>query len=427
MRSFGAKFIRDASGNFILKSLSIFLALCTNILLARHLGPEEYGVYIYTLAIIGLIAVFLVLGFPDYLVRELPKYKLEKNWPKLKGLLKKSNQIVFILSTIIVICLFLIFITVFMDSKIFKAFMIALPLLLLNPINDLRQASLRGLSHVVTSQLPELALRPATFLIFLLCFAIFNVSYGADTAVGIYLFCTVLAFASGFFMLRKALPYNDGRVEPNYETEKWLKGSLPFFFLGSLGLINNQTDIIMIGILRSASEVGVYKVAVQGAQLVIFMLLAVNMTIAPKISELHEKAQTQKLERLIKQSARVVLAFALPLGFVFILWGQVLISIVFGAEYITGSYPLSVLCLSQMINAGMGSVGLILNMTGNEKDTLKGHIIAALVNIILNLVLIPYFGINGAAWATAVSMICWNLILGLLVFKRLGIWAHAIG
>jgi O-antigen/teichoic acid export membrane protein len=80
-----------------------------------------------------------------------------------------------------------------------------------------------------------------------------------------------------------------------------------------------------------------------------------------------------------------------------------------------------------MINAGMGSVGLILNMTGNEKDTLKGHIIAALVNIILNLVLIPYFGINGAAWATAVSMICWNLILGLLVFKRLGIWAHAIG
>jgi O-antigen/teichoic acid export membrane protein len=91
--------------------------------------------------------------------------------------------------------------------------------------------------------------------------------------------------------------------------------------------------------------------------------------------------------------------------------GDWIIVILFGKEFAAASTALSILCLGQIVNVLMGSVGLVLNMTGNEKSTLRGVSITLVLNIILLAILIPPYKEVGAAIAVCASMICWNLIL----------------
>lgn len=417
-------FLKGVSGSFTLKISSVILGLGSNIILARYLGPNEYGIYAFVMSIIGLLTVPTVLGLPEYLVREISKYKVQSDWERLKGLLRRANQIVFYVSVSLTALLAFFSKFVISNEDTLKAFLVALPLLLINPLNSLRKASLQGLRHVILGQLPEFTVRPALFVSLLLIAWLSRIKFDSSQAVGLQLVCAAITFLLGAYFLIKVLPQEVKKANELYETKCWLKGALPFLFLGSMFLINNQTDIIMLGILRSSAEVGIYKVAMQGAQLVVFILMAVNVTIRPVISELYTSRQMEKLQRMLTLSVRVVVSVSLPIGLILIFFGDILIKIVFGIEYTAASYPLAVLCFGQVVNAGMGSVALVLNMTGNEQDTLKAVTTAAVVNIFLNFLLIPYFGIKGAAWATSISMICWNVISTIFVYKRLNIWAH---
>ena len=131
--------------------------------------------------------------------------------------------------------------------------------------------------------------------------------------------------------------------------------------------------------------------------------------------------------RVITIAARATLALALPVAFTLVLFAKPLMGMVFGSEFERGSIALIILCTAQVINAGAGSVNEILNMTGNEMDTALGMTIGAVTNVLLNVMLIPKWGIEGAALATGISLIVWNLILIIRVQKRLGIDSTALG
>ena len=92
------------------------------------------------------------------------------------------------------------------------------------------------------------------------------------------------------------------------------------------------------------------------------------------------------------------------------------------------AYPvLVILAISQLLNAWFGSVGLFLSMTGNEKDTLKGLISSAILSALFNAILIPPFGIVGAAISMALGSVTWNVILAILLYRRHGLIAGPIG
>jgi O-antigen/teichoic acid export membrane protein len=94
---------------------------------------------------------------------------------------------------------------------------------------------------------------------------------------------------------------------------------------------------------------------------------------------------------------------------------------VFGQEYAPAYLPLVILCLGQLINSSMGSVGLILNMAGLERFTARGVAIAAIASVLLNSALIPFFGPAGAAIATSTSLIIWNVLLFIWLYRETGI------
>jgi O-antigen/teichoic acid export membrane protein len=111
----------------------------------------------------------------------------------------------------------------------------------------------------------------------------------------------------------------------------------------------------------------------------------------------------------------------LPVALVFLFFGKTLLNLVFGPEFIPAYEPLAILTVGQLINSATGSVGFLLMMTGYEQDTARGMAIAAVSNIVLNLVLVPLWGTKGAALASAITLVIWNVLLWLAVRRRLKI------
>jgi O-antigen/teichoic acid export membrane protein len=151
------------------------------------------------------------------------------------------------------------------------------------------------------------------------------------------------------------------------------------------------------------------------------------MVVAPQFAKMYTNGQMEKLQRLATASARVALLIAFPAALVFILFGGDLLNIVVGEEYVTGAIPLAILSLGQLVNAGMGSVIILLNMTDHERVVARGVAFAAIGNVVANLFLIPTWGMKGAAIATTLTLIIWNVFLAREAIKRLGINSTAFG
>ena len=116
----------------------------------------------------------------------------------------------------------------------------------------------------------------------------------------------------------------------------------------------------------------------------------------------------------------MILLCTVPICAALYLFGKEFLSL-YGIEFAAGQTALNILLIGNMINALAGSVGLILKMTGHERDVLWTGIMAAVTNMVLNAILIPQFGIEGAATATTISISIWPLAAGVMVFRRLGI------
>jgi O-antigen/teichoic acid export membrane protein len=112
---------------------------------------------------------------------------------------------------------------------------------------------------------------------------------------------------------------------------------------------------------------------------------------------------------------------AISAGLFFLLLGRPALSFIFGPEFGAAYLPLLILCAGQLVNAATGCAILLLNMTGNERYPLLATMVAAFLNVMLNLLLIPPYGIHGAAIATASSTAALQLWAGWLAWRRTGI------
>ncbi|MGF1479258.1 MAG: flippase [Cyanophyceae cyanobacterium] len=419
---------RNALGSFGLKITFVGLAFVTSVVLARLFGPEGYGVYSYAIAWLFVLQIPAELGMRALLVREVASYQARSEWGLMRGILRWANRAVLIVSVgialLAAIAARLLQAEANLQLNVFLLALIALPLLALK---SLRQSTLQGLHRVVVGQLPENLIQPSLFIIFLGCaYVLLGERLSVSWAMGIRVFTIGAAFAVGAEFLRRTLPQAVQQASVEYNTEAWMRSVIPFMLISCMNVINNRTDAIMLGAIRGPETVGLYVVAARGAELISFILVAVNQAIEPTIAKLYSEGNHRKLQRLITKSSRIIFFTSLPIALAFILFGHWFLFI-FGPEFAQGRAALAFLGFGQLVNSATGSVGKLLNMTGHERDTAVGIGASAVLNIILNAVLIPRFGLEGAACATAISTIAWNILLFSFVKKRLGINTTVIG
>ncbi len=203
-----------------------------------------------------------------------------------------------------------------------------------------------------------------------------------------------------------------GNLELSFKTIFTL--SIPMFFSSILTLIIDWSDIIMLGIYRSASDVGYYNVAIRVGRLIAIILTAINTIAAPKFAEFWGKRDINGLIKVARQSTKLIFWITLPIFIFLFLFPELILSI-FGKEFKIASLSLIILLTGFFFSAVCGSVGMILQMTGHQVYHQNIIFIGAIINILLNYFLIPKYGINGAAIASTVTIIYNNLCFSIKV------------
>ncbi len=420
-----AQLLRGGVGSMLVKGANLVLGLILTLILARALGSEGYGIYTYALTLVSLLAILAQSGIPTLAIREVAAYQSVGQWGYLRGFLVRANQYILVFALLIgfVTGSIVWFLAEGIEAMQLATLALGLMLLPFITLVNLFGATLQGLRKVVLGQLPESVLRPGLFLLLIVMLLIQRES-GVVTptdAMVLHVIAAGLVFVVGSVLLWRHLPTQARGVLARHETRRWFASALPLTLISAMYLINSQSDILMLGVFRTSEEVGVYRVAVLGSTLVAFTLVAIQSAVAPYISRLYTQGSMQQLQRMVTFSAWLILLGALPVAALLIAFGEPILRLTFGADYGSGHIALAILCMAQLINAGMGLVDHLLVMTGDERIVSIGLSIAATSNVLLNLMLIPMFGMEGAALSTLVTFMVWKVVLVYQVHRRLGI------
>jgi len=414
-----------------LRACGLILSLATVVTLARVLGPAEFGTYAYVLALVSLAGMPIQLGLPALVVRETARAQQDSRWQSLKGLWRWSYGVVALMSTAVIVAALvgLALSAGRFSDQLAGVLLWGLAILPLAAWGNLQGAALTGLCNTSLGQLPENVLRPGILLSLILGGMLLFRSFEprAMDAMALNALAAVLSLLIGACLLRLNRPTELRSARPSYQHGTWFAAVWPLSLVAGMHVVNRHTDIVILGFFVPADEVGVYRVAAQAATLVSFSLQIVNMAIAPHFARLYSARKLDRLQQLVTAGARWTIAGAVPASLLLIIFGEGLLSLIFGEEYGAGALALSILAIGQLVNAGAGSVGLLLNMSGHERVNASSALLATLLNIVLNLALVPRFGITGAASATAASLIIWNIVLCRAVRNRIGVDSTAFG
>lgn len=418
-----AQLIRGGVGSILLKVANMVLVLALSVVLARVLRPSGYGVYVAVIAVVSVLGVPAQLGLQNLVVREVATYQLHEQWSLLKGVLRFSFLVV-AGSTLVILLAALAFALFFghrFAGEEVNTMLWGLALLPLLALGGVRGAALRGLRRVTEGQVPEFILVPGLTLAFVGGYVALRQPLPPSTSMALRAIASLLAFAVGVLLLARALPAAYRRSPAQYEGHRWLRSAVPLSLTGGVRVLHVQTGIIALSVFRSAEETGFFRVASQGAMLVTFALAAISMVIGPQIARLYAAGDYRRLQRLATTSTRLLLLAGLPVALLLIVFGERILGFVFGVAYRPSSGALAVLCLGQLFHAATGTVGLFLNMTGHEIDTVAVTVITTVLNVTLTFALVPSYGVVGAALAFALSEATLQTVLYKKVRDRIGI------
>lgn len=418
---------RDVIGSVGISFTFAGLSLAIAVLLARILGAEGYGTYAFAWAFVTLLALPVQAGLPMLVVRETARGMTAGQPGLASGIWSWSLRTALFVSAVVAVGGLAVLLAVYPRPLGQQAQTIAwaLALIPLIALGNIRGAALRGLGQVMAGQMPDLVVRPLALFGLLAGMTLAAGGLTPQLAMALHVAAAVVAVLFGMALLARNVPPQVRAATPVYRSRQWLASTLPLALMAGMLVVNQNTDVLMLGLFRPTDEVGVYRVAAQLAVMGAFGLSAVNMVVGTSFARLHARGDLDELQRVVTRSARLVFGFSGVVTLLFVVFGAPLLAAVFGAEYVGAYTPLVILLVGQFVNAVTGSVGYLLNMTGHERDTAKGVAIAALLNVLLNIILIPRWGMNGAAIATAVSLITWNLLLWRAVRIRLGINSFA--
>lgn len=421
--SIEAVLFKGAGGAFAVRALGMGIALGLQILLARVMGVDHFGTYIYVLTWINILSQFSRFGLDVALIRFIPSYVADEKWDLFRGIMRRSDRIVLLNSIFLgLVCAsFIWLLKDRLSPELFHTFLMGCGLLPILALLGLRQSTLRSLKDIVRAQLPDNVLRPCLLagLVTFLYFVMGKTIYGHG-AMGLQIPATVIAFIIAALWLQRAIPAPSSITAPTYATRQWLRVSFVLLWVSQMQIILNQTDIVLIGILLGTNESGIYAVASRLAQLIVFGLNACIMISAPLISELYTLGNAQRLQRVVTLTAWIATLSSLATG-IFLILGREIALGLFGEAFLTGSTVLIILVCGQLINALTGPVGVMLNMTGNQDTNAKILTCIALLNLFFNYPAILLFGINGAAMITSILIGIRNLWTWYEVSRRTGI------
>ena len=416
-------FFKKALGNFIISGLSTLISFGTTAILAKGMGSEQYGIYSYIFELINVIAIPTQFGLPPLVVRETAKNLRQENWENIKGLWQWSRKIILIFSVITISILLLLTVTPFspyagyMGIVVWGAMLI--PLISLFSMNG---AALRGLHLVIKGQLPKFIIFPTLYITLIIIYISFgNNPITPSRAMALQFVAALITWISSEILHHRTVLENISTASPVQTAKVWLKSLFSLTLFSGMNVLSKKVSILSLGLLVSVSEIGVFKVANQMAELADFGTRVVSPVLAPEITRLYTQKDHAQLQKLATYSSRFITLINIVIASAFIVLGPLFLDLFFGVEY-AGAYDiLIVLLLGQIVNSLTGAVVIFLNMTGFEQVTTRARSIFLLLTIIFIFLLTPNWGLMGTAAGISVASIIWNAMLWREAYRHLKI------
>jgi O-antigen/teichoic acid export membrane protein len=219
-------------------------------------------------------------------------------------------------------------------------------------------------------------------------------------------------------LVRRDIPKTVGPPEYTYNMKRLAASSIPLVLIVGAGMFLSEFGTIVIGSVIGSAAAGGYAVATKIAFTLTLVEFAANRALSPIVARLHVQGEHRRLQSALTKTARGVLGLAALGGALIIVFATPLLAF-FGPGYSGSEGVLRVLVVAWLVNLAGGPCGLLLVMTGRERDAAAGLASAAIVCVPLAICLTSALGPMGAALATAITMAMWNVVL---VWRSWTVW-----
>lgn len=406
--------------SFVLRIAGITMGYLFILLISRNLGAAAVGIFTLAFTVLQIASIFGRFGLDTALLRLVSESVAHNKMSEAAGSYLKATLFAFFLALFISVAIYLssetIAAGVFSNLELTRAFEIAAVGVVPMTLTYLNFETMRAMKKIREYAFFQ---NVSTFLVAtVLLFFILGTDSGTTVTIAVFI---VAVYVTWFFSQYKVMKFFRFKLTmQGREIFSMLKVSFPMMVASSLMLIMGWTDTIMIGIFMDENSVGVYSVALKVATVTSITLMAINSMSAPKFAEFYAKNDMISLQNVVSHASKLIFWTSLPILLICVMFPEFILGI-FGHDFKMAAWALIVLCIGQFVNAASGSVGYILQMTGKEKVFQKIIVSALLFNVLLNYLLIPRYGINGAAIASMISMILWNIGSLTYILKKLKI------
>lgn len=418
--SHGKELLRGSLLSLLLKVGGVLCGYGFTLLVANVYGAHAMGVFTLFVTVLNIASVVGRLGFDTAILKFTAEYAAQGRVDLAREVFRKSVGLVVpvCLSLSALLYLFAPALAQGVFGKAYLAVPFRLAAFAVLPFSMLVLVAegLRGLKRIRDySFLQDMSLPLVGTVVLALSLPFLRSEFAPVAA---HLAATVTACGFALVLWARAMPSAPARAA-TIRLGTILQVSLPMLVSASLYVFMGWADKIILGIYAPEREVGIYNVALKISSLTSLTLFAVNSIAAPKFAQCHGAGDAEGLRRIAQQATAVIFWSAAPVLLVFLLFPRPILGL-FGPEFRAGASALRLLALGQFVNAATGSVGYLLQMTGRQRVFQHVMVAAVVVNLAANLLLVPRYGMNGAAFAGMIGVAMLNVIPFFLIRRHFG-------
>lgn len=414
------KIVKGAGIGFTGSIIGMFLGYLTRLVIARWLGAEDYGLINLGFAAMSIATTLAMVGLPSGIKRYISYYKGQGDSSRIKGTILSGLMISFPLSIILT---FLVFFNVeWISAHVFNEpdlttiltiFALAIPFWVAGQNFTLATIGFQDLRYrVYVNDVFQNVFKLLAIIIFL------SLGYGVlGAAVGWVLAIMCMPFLSFYFLESRVFSILKTKVKAVYTSRELFLFSFPLIFAGIAGMVTSWTDTLMLGYFATTEDVGVYNAAFPTARLLSVFLGSFGAIFMPVISELYSRNAMDDLRNTYSAVTKWIFALIVPVFLLMVLFSDWILDIMFGEEFVRGATALSILALGYLVVCIVGPTGQVLQAYGKTRVLMGLSFFGAGINVVLNYILIPVYGVNGAAVATGASLAAMNVFHLVVVYR----------
>lgn len=420
--------LRGSAFIFGMRATGAVVTYVTQVLLARWMGAAELGVYVFALSGCAVLFQASTLGLPAAAIRFVPQYEAAGEYGLAKGFVRRTQRIV--LASSVLFAALAISALYVLDwrvpnsetlARVLAFFSIPFFALIITNSNVARSISL-----IALAVLPNNLLRQLLLLLGIVGAYMILDRLSATIVMALLLSVVVCLAIGQWALLRQRLRGRFGQCAPRYETRLWLRTALPLLAVAGFTQSSLELNLLVAGLHLPSDELAIFNAAYRTSNFVNYGTLAIGLMAAPRVSRLFFEKDSANLQRLITQQAQLRSLFAVCAAVALVIFGNEILSL-FGEQFVIGFRALAILMAAHVLVGAAGPAIQILAIAGHQGRCALVFASAAVGTVIANTILVPIWGIEGAALAVLAVSVSWASWLYVLARRHTGVEPSIFG